>query len=123
MFVFLLFFCAVSYTLLPLFQSEAVDSLPHMGYIPFTIDSRNKFWAAYCFQCLLGYLTVIIFASIEILPVNIMQEICIQLEILMNRLLQIPKLRNQDKYLYLNVQQDEYKLLKDCINHHNFILM
>ncbi|XP_051153458.1 odorant receptor 67c-like [Leptopilina boulardi] len=118
-FVFSLFFAAFCYTLQPL-TSKIVNSLPIMGYLPFAINSRRRFWIAYFYQCISGYLSVILFASIEMLPINIMQQICIQLEFLMNRLLAIPNLRNT-KYSRLNIYKEEYNLLKECINHHEFI--
>ncbi|XP_043462617.1 odorant receptor 67c-like [Leptopilina heterotoma] len=49
-----------------------------------------------------------------------MQQICIQLEILMSRLTEIPKLRKK-KYFSSNIHQEEYHLLKDCIDYHEFI--
>lgn len=117
------------YTLLPL-TSHPVVSLPYECWIPFDISTQIKFWGVYFYECISIYLATIIFASMETLPSIMMQQICIQLEILISRLLEIPKLRQKKKNNYFhshsnlnNIYQEEFRLLKNCINHHDFIYL
>ncbi|XP_051153418.1 odorant receptor 94a-like [Leptopilina boulardi] len=119
-FVISAFLTTTLYTSLPLISSGPVVSLPYISWIPFDINSRKKFWIAYLYECIGVYLATLIFSAMETLPAIMMQQICIQLEILMSRLLEIPKLK-QKQYLSSTVYYDEYQLLKDCIDYHEFI--
>lgn len=114
------FLTSTLYSALPLTSGGPVISLPYICWIPFSINTRNQFWAVYCYESITAVMATLLFISVETIPVNIMQQICIQLEIVINRLLEIPKLR-QKKYLCSNINQNEHKLLRECISHHEFI--
>ncbi|XP_051153456.1 odorant receptor 4-like isoform X2 [Leptopilina boulardi] len=122
--IFVLFALLTStlYTLLPL-TSKEINSLPYECWIPFNVSTGAKFWGVYLYECISIYLATLLFASMETLPSIMMQQICIQLEILIYRILEIPKLRNKYIHSKLNVYQEEYRLLKECINHHDFIFL
>lgn len=91
--------------------------------MPYAINSRFRFWITGFFQTSVASLTVVIYSSVEIIPAIMMQQICAQLEICMNRLMNLLRLlrENNGTTNKIDTFRLESKLVENCILHHVYI--
>ncbi|XP_051173282.1 odorant receptor 67c-like [Leptopilina boulardi] len=115
---FCLITCTV-YTVLPLTKRRNI-SLPFKSWSPYKIDSTFTFWMTYFFQFVSACIFGVLFAAIEILAPIIMEQICTQLEFIICRLYQLPKLKDTFN-LNHDISRKESAIVNNCVEHHIFI--
>lgn len=71
----------------------------------------------YLYENSLIIFIVTAYASFETLLVTFTQHICMQLEVLIYRLLKIMHIRN-DTCEKLNIYEQECKIIRECVNQH-----
>lgn len=97
-------------------------SLPFQLWNPYKIDSTFTFCVTYIFQSISVTIFGVLFATVEILVPNIMEQMCSQIEIIISRLHQLSKLDEKFK-IYVDICCEENKIIKDCIEHHILIFL
>ncbi|XP_051153384.1 odorant receptor Or1-like [Leptopilina boulardi] len=112
-------FAVTIYLFLPLINRKTI-SLPLNRWIPYSINSKTIFWMTYINDIIIGYVITLSYASLDSLFTIFMQQIGTHIEILINRLLKLQNIR-QNSIKKTDIYQQEYNLVKDCVNHHLLI--
>ena len=120
LFLILCLATAVLHTLVPLMMKGKNVTLPFRNWVPYIFESGSLFWITYIHQTLSIYTAIIMFSAVELLAPIMMQQICAQLEIIMYRLLELPKLSKKNRS-GIDIHQQESEILQDCIAHHIYI--
>lgn len=111
----------------PIFISRTKRTLPLKRWFPYAINSKSRFWMTYLFDSAASYIIILSFVAIETLMANLLQEICGQLDILINRLFQLSNNEKnfKEKYFYEKdeIRRHESDLIKKCIDHHISIFL
>ena len=109
----------------PLFQSAENRTLPFKSWLPYDLNTKSKFYLSYAHQSLAIYACATINVAHDILIYGFMVKVCSQLQLLSNRILQIPPMLEDykmQKFLDYEIEKLESKVIAQYISHHNFIL-
>ena len=91
--------------------------LPFHTWKPYTIESKLAFWLTSLHQIIICFMLAFFICAFQTLTLMMVLNICAQIDLIVERLYMLPKLRKNGVSEQI-VYQREAEIIKDCVHHH-----